>query len=507
MRRLALLTALACALLAPAAALAHPLGNFTVNSSTEVVASGGHLYARVVLDLAEIPTFQARERADADPEGYADELLGTLLTGLSVEVDGERRSLAALDRAITFPEGQGGLRTTRLEAVLDAGTLAPGSTRLAVASTAFTERVGWRELVVRADGGARVEASSAPSSSVTDGLRAYPEDLLSSPLDVREATATLVPGAGPGTAPSLDGRAAAGARPLTPAEHGFEALVGTRELTAGAVAVALLVALFWGAAHALSPGHGKGIVAAYLVGARGTPRHAVYLGLIVTVTHTLGVFALGLVTLALSEFVVPERLYPWLTLVAALMVVAVGVAVVRQRLARWTAARLARRPVAPAPGDVRAALSGGQRFRVSRGGHVHGGGHAHGHAHAHAHDHGHGHGHGHGHTHVPEPGSGWRGLLAVGVSSGLVPCPTALVVLLAAISLHRVGFGMLLIVAFSVGLAATVTAIGLLAVLGKRLFASPRLEGPVVRLLPALSAAAIVVVGLVMTIRALPSVT
>ncbi|MEZ5099771.1 MAG: High-affinity nickel-transporter [Thermoleophilia bacterium] len=468
-----------------------------MNRSTEVVVSGGHLYARVVLDLAEIPTFQARERAEADLDAYGAGLLDEVVQGLDLRVDGARRPLEAIDRSLTFPEGQGGLRTTRLEAVLDAGALGDGEARLTVASTAFPDRLGWRELVVRAERGARLEASTAPSASSTDGLRTYPDDLLSSPLDVREATAVVRPGAGPGATPALDEREEVGARPLTPAEHGFEALVGTRELTAGVVAVALLVAAFWGAAHALSPGHGKGIVAAYLVGTRGTARHAVYLGVIVTVTHTLGVFALGAVTLVLSEFVVPERLYPWLNLVAALLVVAVGIAVLRQRVSRWTAARRAREAVRrqPAPGELRAAVAGGTRFRVA------------GHAHGHGHGHDHAHGLGHDHAHVPEPGSGWRGLLAVGISSGLVPCPTALVVLLAAISLHRVGFGMLLIVAFGLGLAGTITAIGLLAVLGKRLAARASLDGPLVRLLPALSSVAIVAVGLAMTIRALPSVT
>ena len=96
----------------------------------------------------------------------------------------------------------------------------------------------------------------------------------------------------------------------------------------------LLAAFGWGALHALSPGHGKAMVAAYLVGTRGTPRDAVALGGIVTVTHTIGVFALGLVTLALSAYVLPEQLYPWLNLASGLLVVVVGVAVLRSRVAR-----------------------------------------------------------------------------------------------------------------------------------------------------------------------------
>lgn len=227
--------------------------------------------------------------------------------------------------------------------------------------------------------------------------------------------------------------------------------------------VSLALALFWGAAHALSPGHGKAIVAGYLVGTRGTARHALLLGLIVTVTHTIGVFTLGLITLALSEFVVPEQLYPWLNLVAALLVLAVGVGVLRSRLRVWLHAR----------------------------------------AHAREAHHDHHHHHGHDHRH-PEPGAGLRGLVGVGISGGIVPCPTALVVLLAAISLHRVGYGLVLIVAFSVGLAASVTGIGLLAVGARRAFARMSFEGPLLRALPAASAVVVLALGLAMTVRALP---
>jgi ABC-type nickel/cobalt efflux system permease component RcnA len=208
-------------------------------------------------------------------------------------------------------------------------------------------------------------------------------------------------------------------------------------------------------AHALSPGHGKTIVAAYLVGQRGTPLHAAALGLIVTVTHTIGVFALGLITLALSQLIVPEQLYPWLNLVSGLLVVAIGAAVFRSR------------------------------YRHQRA-------HSQGHHHHHHHHHG---------------APGRRSLVAVGISGGLLPCPSALVVLLAAISLHRVAFGMLLIVAFSAGLALSITGIGLVAVFAKRLFRRASFEGRLVRLLPAASALVILAAGLAMTVRALPKVS
>jgi ABC-type nickel/cobalt efflux system permease component RcnA len=247
------------------------------------------------------------------------------------------------------------------------------------------------------------------------------------------------------------------------ADSGFTKLIGERHLSALVILISLAAALFWGAAHALSPGHGKTIVTAYLVGRRGTPRDAAVLGLIVTVTHTIGVFALGLVTLALSQWIVPETLYPWLNAIAGVSVVAIGAAVLRARLRDWL------------------------HERAHRCGHAH-------------------HHHGHDHSHAPEPGTGFRGLLAVGISGGALPCPSALVVLLAAISLHRVAFGLVLIVAFSLGLALTITGIGLAAVLARSAFARRSFDGLALRLLPAVSAVVIVVAGVAMTVHALPKV-
>jgi ABC-type nickel/cobalt efflux system permease component RcnA len=221
----------------------------------------------------------------------------------------------------------------------------------------------------------------------------------------------------------------------------------------------LLAAFGWGALHALSPGHGKAMVAAYLVGTRGTPRDAVALGGIVTVTHTIGVFALGLVTLALSAYVLPEQLYPWLNLASGLLVVVVGVAVLRSRV------------------------------RVRRQ--------------AHHHDHHHPHHHDHPHDHGPSR----RGLLAMGASAGLIPCPSALVVLLAAIAQAQVGLGLALIVAFSLGLATTLTVLGLAVVWAGRFAGRIRLgprAGAVAETLPAVSAALIILAGTALTVQALP---
>ena len=450
MKRALVAMAVLGALAVPAVAAAHPLGNFTTNHYSRVVASGDRIYVLYVLDLAEIPTFQEKPTAA--------KLLPKIERGLSLRVDGHAVSLRPLRHALAFPPGVAGLRTTRFESVYGSSRLRPGSHRLEYRDNTFAGRVGWKEVVVRHDSGARVE-STAATQSVSDELRAYPKDELSSPLDVRSARLAVIPGSGPGTAPVLSQGKELDSRVTVHqgGDTGFASLISKEKLSAGFVALALLLAFFWGAVHALSPGHGKSIVAAYLVGTRGTPKHAAILGLTVTITHTVGVFALGLVTLALSAFIFPEQLYPWLNLASALLVVVVGCGVLRSRL-----------------------------------------------RHRQLHKHGHDHHHGHHHHHEHE--LSMRGLLGVGISGGLIPCPTALVVLLAAISLHRVGYGLVLILAFSLGLAAAMTGIGLLAVSAKKLAGRLRLEGRVVRALPALSAAVILVLGLVMTVRALPGV-
>jgi nickel/cobalt transporter (NicO) family protein len=439
-KRLVLLL-IALAALLPSAASAHPLGNFSVNRYSGVEVSGNRIYVHYVLDLAEIPTFQERKRVRR--VGFAAEIG----RGLKLTLDGRPAALRLVDSKRELRPGAGGLKTLRFAAVYE--TPATG-TRLAYRDTNFASRLGWREIVVRVERGARIESASVPATSRSDTLNAYPQDLLRDPLSVSSATAAFRAGAQPGVPPPL------GNAPAPEPRGGFESLI-SRDLGAGAILVALLLAAFWGAAHALTPGHGKAIVAAYLVGTRGRPRDAVALGLIVTVTHTIGVFALGIVTLALSAFVVPERLYPWLTLTSGLLVVGVGTSVLWRRL----------------------------RHRRQ---------HAHGHHHHHDHDHNHEHGYGRG------------GLLGVGIAAGLLPCPSALVVLLSAIALHRVGLGLVLILAFSAGLAATITAIGLIAVLARRAFSRLSLDGRFVHALPAASALAIVAVGVGITLKALPEV-
>lgn len=431
MRRLVLLLLAVGALALPVAAAAHPLGNFTVNRFSRVEVAGPRVYVHYVLDLAEIPTYQA---GSIQPRVFARRIA----RGAELTVGGSRVKLVPVEWTLVHPAGAGGLRTTRFEAILRGPKLAARSD-IEYRDANYADRSGWKEIVVGA----------APSRSAE--LRAYPKDLLSSPLEITHVRGSLVPGTVPGTRPHVT-RGSALQAPDRVADGGFASLVARDDLGVGVILVSLAVALFWGAAHALSPGHGKAIITAYLVGQRGTPRHAALLGLIVTATHTVGVFALGLVTLLLSRFVVPEQLYPWLNLASGLLVVGIGVSVLRARLRRR---------------------------------------HHHHHHHHHHHEH----------------DLSRRSLLAVGVSGGLLPCPSALVVLLAAISLHRIGFGLLLIVAFSAGLALTITGIGLVAVLARSAFRRFSFEGRLISFLPAASALVIFAAGVAMTVHALPEVT
>ena len=456
-RRIALTLAVLCgasaaSLVTSPPAEAHPLGNFTINRYAGIDVAGRDVYVRYALDVAEIPTYQlGRElHRPGYPARLADKLVLTL--------DGRRSPLEVVDSKVTLRPGAGGLKTLRLDVVYRA-TVASGKS-LRFEDRSFADRIGWREVILTARDGASVEGSDVPTTSASDALHAYPSDLLRSPLDVSSAEAIVALGSADQPAPAIDDTEA-------PAHvgGGFESLIERGDLSVGALLLALAIAAFWGAAHALTPGHGKAMIAAYLVGTKGRPRDAFLLGGTVTVTHTAGVFALGFVTLGLSAFIVPEQLYPWLTLVSGVLVVVVGASVLRQRL-----------------------RSRGQRD----------------HHHHHDHNHEHEHAHAHHHDHDGELTS--KGIFGVGVAAGLLPCPSALVVLLSAIALHRIGLGLALIVAFSLGLATTITAIGLVAVLARRTFGRLSLESRLVRALPAVSAGLILAVGALITARAIPGV-
>jgi nickel/cobalt exporter len=251
-------------------------------------------------------------------------------------------------------------------------------------------------------------------------------------------------------------------------------LLHQQQLTPWMIAVAIGIAFVLGAAHALTPGHGKTIVAAYLVGSRGTLKHAAFLGAMVTFTHTVSVFLLGLATLFLFQYVVPQKVTQVLGAISGLSIVAIGGWMLYKRL---------------------------RHTHSHDHGHEHSHVHEHHHHHDHPHDHAHEHTHSHGpggHTHMPDEIS-WSGLVALGVSGGLVPCESALVLLLTAIALRRVGLGLILLISFSLGLALVLMAIGVLVIYAKNLLPSGSGGNPFFRWMPVASAAVVMVLGVIMT--------
>ena len=463
--RLALLLSgvVAAVLSAPATAIAHPLGNFTVNRYAGIEVAPGEVRIEYVLDMAEIPTVQVRLAIDTDADGtitdpersgWAARTGLELLANLTLTVDGRAVALDVVSSSVRFRPGQGGLDILRLEATFAAPVGASGE--LAFADANFADRIGWSEVTAAGTDGTAVARSSVPSRSVSNALLSYPQDLLASPLDVHEATLSFRPGTG---APSAVATVGVGANSSRPDVTGgaFAGLVGR---TGPFMLVALVLAFGFGALHALGPGHGKTLMAAYLVGAGGGARHAIAVGGSVAVMHTASVLALGFVVLTVTEVFAPERVYPWLGLVSGLIAFALGASLLVARLGSW----------------------GGRRVGPEH--------HAAGTA-------------GHEHVHlVPGPAEvlSRRSLTALAVAGGLLPSPTALVVLLGAVALHRIAYGLALIGVFSLGLATSLVVVGLVALRARDAVAG-RMSGRTARLVPVLSAASIALLGLVLTFR------
>ena len=540
-------------------ASAHPLGNFTINhyDRIEVAETGIQLYR--VLDMAEIPTFQERQKIDANGDGTVDDAeseawaaakVDDLKSHITLAVNGHETKLSDVSHTLTFPDGQGGLLLTRLTATYRAD-LPDGwrdaSPKIAFSDDNYGDRIGWREVVVRGGPGVEVVGSNAPAQDISNELLNYPQNSLTSPLDVRTAAFSFKPGVGAAPVASSDADHARATRGNTDTTlSSYADLIAKDHLSVGVVILALLAAMGFGAIHALSPGHGKTIVAAYMVGSRGTPKHALLLGLTVTATHTSSVYALGFITLYLSSYIVPETLYPWLGIISGALIVVMGLSLFVGRLrssgligqaGAWLrsrgSARLAARPqLAFATNE-----SGGMMMSASAPHDHESAHHGHGHSHdaAHSHDdasaseterthddvseHKHGFGPAHGHAIPGQDGEPvtWRRLIGLGIFGGLLPCPSAIVVMLSAIALHRVGFGLVLILFFSLGLAGVLTGIGfalvyarsitqrvpLLGRLAARAEQSGGLTSLAVRAFPVASAFAVVGAGLVVTLRAL----
>ena len=259
----------------------------------------------------------------------------------------------------------------------------------------------------------------------------------------------------------------------------LESLLRTNEPSAGFIAVALGVAFLAGAAHALTPGHGKAIVAAYLTGSRGTIGDAVYLGSVVTITHTATVFFLGLAALYASQHFLMDDVFRWLSLASGLIIVVIGGGLF---WSRWRAMR---------PGE--SGESGEHHSHWPLGGHSHS--HAHEHPHSHDHSHDPSRDDAHSHDDPPRPRATRGSLLSLGISGGLVPCPEALAVLLISFTINRLLFGMVILAAFSLGLAAVLIAIGVAMVMAGPALSRFTKDGPLVRMLPIGSAAVVTLLG------------
>ena len=498
-----------CLVLATAAApaaLAHPLGNFTVNRYARLELSR-EIQVLYVLDEAEIPAFQDRESVESDPDRFAVDRLNLIATRLDLRVDGRRVPLELLRHDLTRPPGQGGLPTLRLAAAFGAPSLDLKATqpyRVTFRDENEPDRVGWREIVVKPQAKAALRSSDAPQADVSDELRNYPEDLTSSPLERRSAEFSFIPGAEVGDeivlVPPTNSN-----RPV----DGFASLITTRALSPGVLVGLFASAFTFGAAHALGPGHGKTVMAAYLVGTRGRRRDALLLGAIVSLMHTASVLVLGLILVRLGRSVALERIYPALNAASGAVIAGIGIwlLVSRSRTAGGAPASHAHNHEthdhkthdhAHADYELVAAVSVGAASAhavdqlaqpvTADYSHSRVGSHEHGPFGSHSHELGDG----------VAPLSR-RGLIALATSGGLFPSPTAVVVLISSFALGRAALGLSLLVAFSIGLAATLTAVGLALVYGRELVARSRFAGAI-RVLPAVGALGLIVAGTILLI-------
>jgi nickel/cobalt transporter (NicO) family protein len=448
------------------AAFAHPLGNFTVNRGSAIRLTVGAAEVDYTVDMAEIPTYQELPAIDADGDGvasaqeldaWAQREARVILPGLELRVDGRAVGLSSTSATAVLLPGQAGLQTLRFEGAFS-GRVTTGSGSIAYQDgNADDGRIGWREVTASGDGVA-LAGSNVPATSPSDDLRTYPQDMLSSPLDVTSMSATFsssaTAGASAGFGPGAPVDAVA--RPATEAA-GFAGVLARRGLPL--VLLGLVLAFGFGAWHALLPGHGKTLMAGAMVGSGARPRQALGVATAVASMHSAAVIALGLAVVGLQQTFRPEVLYPWLGTLSGVAAVALGGYLLWTRSSDW---RHRRR-------------------------------HAHGHDHAHAHD----------RVLVLRPDGrlSRRGILTLAFAGGILPAPSALLAMLAAIQAHRVVYGLALVAAFSAGLACALLGVGIGALRARDAIAR-RASERVALALPLVSAVAIVVAGLAIAVRA-----
>jgi nickel/cobalt exporter len=463
------------------AAMAHPMGNFSVNHYSHLHLRATGLELTYVLDLAEIPTFQllrSGQPLDRAIRPQAQEWI----SNLALLQNGERIPWHIKSVTPKTTDGAGGMPTLRI-AIVATAELRPGD--VSYEDLNFPGRAGWKEIVVDHGDGAR-DLSAALTHYPTDPSIAPPQDLAAhmtwtpkGPVAhaLLRAGSRFVSTSHPPTmaaappAPSfLQQQPTA---PGTVVRGDFlSRMLQRRDLGWGLITLCILAAFGLGATHALSPGHGKTIVAAYLVGSRGTLKHAGLLGFVVTFTHTFTVFLLGLGVLFFQQYVVPEKIIPALGAISGVSIVLVGTWLLYKR--------------------AKALLPSHHHHHHS---HDH---HSHNHSHHHVHTHTHG---GTTHSHSIPGQITPAGLIALGVSGGLVPCPSALILMLSAIALGRPGLGLVLLIAFSAGLALVLMTIGALALYARHLLPDSKktAQNPVFRLIPVFSAVVVICLGLAIT--------
>lgn len=478
-------------LAAAPAAQAHPLGNATVNHYDGLELFADHVVDTAVVDTAEIPTLQRASLIDTDGDGqispaestaYAATQCAALASTVVIAVNDVRLALVVASGAYEQLPGAAGLQVGRLQCGLTAPADLTRPATVTVEDQYDSAGIGgWHEITAVGNG-VTLRNSPVPAESISNQLRQYPNDLLSSPRDVRTASIATEPGSGISTYAAVAAIPGADVviRALNDFSTYFNGIVGAQHLSVGVGLLAVLLSVLLGAGHAFLPGHGKTIMAAYLVGKRGRLRDVVTVGATVTITHTLGVLVLGLV-LTGSAALAPTAVEQWLAVISGLIVAGVGVGLFVSALRRRRAGLDHLSALLPEP-----ALAVG-------GGAVPAPGTGHGHSHGHGHDHGFGRG----------------GLIGLGVAGGLVPSPSALLVLLGAIALGRTWLGVVLVLGYGVGMALALSVAGLLLVrlqgrvtavlAGRR---ATRLAA-VVAYLPVLTACLVIVVGVGLVLRAL----
>ena len=504
---------------------AHPMGNFSINHYSKITVEKDSVQVHYLIDAAEIPTFQEMQEGEFSTDlqslqtrEYLSREAVVLKKNLILTIAGNTTQLKTQSMEVIFPPGAGGLPTMKMGFVFVAKFEEPDGARpqpgtLYYRDNNFPTRIGWKEIVAIPGPGVRFVRTSAPAGDRSNELSNYPTDMLNSPpADVEANISFELPVASEAAVGSLiSTQRVASSRKLEPPaavtqpassivpapardsvlvneaplplrankqstpKNTFTELMNAKPLSVWFLFLAAGIAAGLGALHALEPGHGKTIVAAYLVGSRGTARHAVLLGVVVTAAHTAGVFLLGGLTLYASQYIVPEQLYPWLGAISGVTVAGLGIFILLQNLTGESAEHshadgkkhshwffsMARKSEAQSSVSLK---QGRAEKHVSL-----------------------------------------RELLALGVTGGIVPCPAALVVLLSAFSLHRIGFGLFLITSFSLGLALVLVIIGLTMVYTKRFMSRFQTSSPLLRYLPVLSSSFMVVLGIGIAISAFTS--